>query len=292
MLENPNATSAPENTSLTHWLPDSLCAGPCAAGIHDPRGSRRLWNLWDMLDLHAADFMKLVINHRTLLMRFRGQTGELPDSFRRSTDKYATQMRAFCDGLCLTTTSDLTKWIEHAKTLRDLMSAMDSVERALHSELGQRKYFAPDPKYASYFDNPKLFGPVVFVAFSSANNDITEAGNCLALERSTACVMHLMRIVETGLAALAKSVGVPHQNDWGSYLREIDKALTAHVKAGRARSSQEQFYAEVALTIDHMRRAWRNPIFHVEKVYAPEQAREILESVKSFMIHLAKEVSE
>ena len=48
----------------------------------------------------------------------------------------------------------------------------------------------------------------VFNAFPSANNDILEASNCLALERGTATVMHLMRVAEVGLKALASALGV------------------------------------------------------------------------------------
>jgi hypothetical protein len=136
------------------------------------------------------------------------------------------------------------------------------------------------------------FGDVVEAVFRSANDDIYEAQKCLALGRATACVMHLMRVVEAGLAALAASVGVTKQNDWGAYLRKIDDELLGRAKSGRARSDDEQFYAEAAVTIDHMRRAWRNPTMHLDRSYSIERATEIRDSVRSFMIHLASKVSE
>jgi hypothetical protein len=137
-----------------------------------------------------------------------------------------------------------------------------------------------------------LLGDEVFKNLPSANEDIQEAGTCLALERATASVMHLMRVLEAGLAVLAKTLGVTKQNDWGRYLREIDDALAASIEASGARSADEQFYAEVATTIDHMRRAWRNPTMHPEKTYSPERAEEILQSVRSFMRHLATKLHE
>ncbi len=95
-----------------------------------------------------------------------------------------------------------------------------------------------------------------------------------------------------GLAVLASTVGVAKQNDWGEYLREIDKPLTARIKNAGARSPDEQFYAETATTIDNMRRSWRNPTMHPDKSYSPERAEEILQSVRSFMRHLATKLHE
>jgi hypothetical protein len=144
----------------------------------------------------------------------------------------------------------------------------------------------------NYYENAKLFGDDVFNNFPSANEDIAESGTCLALDRGTACVMHLMRVVEAGLAVLAKAVNVGRQNDWGGYLREIDKALAASLKSSGARTADEQFYAEAAASIDNMRRAFRNPTMHPDKSYSPSRAEEILQSVRSFMRHLATRLSE
>ena len=142
------------------------------------------------------------------------------------------------------------------------------------------------------YNQPYIFGGEVFQAFPSANEDISEAGTCLALDRGTACVMHLMRVIEVGLAALAKELGVKKQNDWGYYLREIDGELTKRTKASGARSADEQFYAEAATGIDSMRRAWRNPTMHPEKTYTPERAEEIIDSVRIFLRHLATKLHE
>jgi hypothetical protein len=104
--------------------------------------------------------------------------------------------------------------------------------------------------------------------------------------------MHLNRALECGLSALAKAVGVPKQNDWGSYIREIGKELDARVKTAGARSADEQFYAEAAANFDRLRRAYRNPTMHPEKTYSQERAEEILISTKVFMSHLASRISE
>src|SRR5882757_2451894 len=77
------------------------------------------------------------------------------------------------------------------------------------------------------------------------------------------------------------------QNDWGSYLREIDKALDARVKTTGKRTPEEQFYAEVRVALDGVRIAWRNATMHIENSYSAERAEEILVIVRSLMRHLA-----
>jgi hypothetical protein len=136
------------------------------------------------------------------------------------------------------------------------------------------------------------FGIDVEANLSSANEDIYEASKCLALERSTACVMHLMRVCEVGLKALANTINVPSQGDWGGYLRAIEDELSSRAKKAGARSSDEQFYSEAAIAFGHLKRAWRNPSMHVDKTYSPARAKEIFEAVKSFISFLATKISE
>lgn len=150
-----------------------------------------------------------------------------------------------------------------------------------------------ESKHSDYFNNPQFFDSQdvgsnkVSGQFPAAAEDIAEAGKCLACGRSTACVMHLSRIVEVGLRALANALGITPQNDWGRYLSEIDKELEKRFKGAGARTADEQFYSEAALTVDSVRRAWRNPTMHIEKTYTLERAEEILIAVRSFMRHLA-----
>lgn len=206
---------------------------------------------------------------------------------------FGETLAADCEKLRLQTPADAARTLSNAQTTRQIESNLEFIRNAILIGLNRRKFFEPEPIYLRYFENPKLFGDAVFAAFPSATDDITEAGTCLALERSTACVMHLMRVAETGLKALAKAVGVlTPQNDWGSYIREIYKELEKQVKAAGAQSADHQFYAEAAAQIDNVKRAWRNPSMHVDKSYSQPRAEEILLATKSLMSHLAVRISE
>ena len=125
----------------------------------------------------------------------------------------------------------------------------------------------------------------------SANEDIAEAGKCLALDRGTACVMHLNRVLESGLRSLASVLAIAEQNNWGIYLREIKSKLDILATAG-VKDPNEIFYREAQVLLDAVRIAWRNPTMHIEKSYTVEKAEDIFTSVRTFMKHLATKLAE
>lgn len=247
-----------------------------------------------MITLDARRFVNTILglfNLENDLVRYTStlENQEMQDTLRGIASSIGTD----CDQLHLKVAADGARGITNCKTTRELERSLEFVRQAMLIGLNGRKFFEPEPGYLKYFENPKLFGDQVFNAFPSATDDIAEAGTCLALERSTACVMHLMRVAETGLKALAKTVGVPNpQNDWGTYIREIYKELEKQVKAAGAQSADHQFYAEAAAQIDNVKRAWRNPSMHIDKSYPQPRAEEILLATKSLMTHLATRISE
>lgn len=241
-----------------------------------------------MLILNAADFMgllEILFKHEMEIARTRGP---LPASMEGGKQAAYETLRARCDTLSLPVTKGMTEYILKSSTREELAEAFRQIGRTMHQELRHRHFYEPEAKYYQYLFEPELFGRTIFRNFPSANEDIFEAGMCLALERATACVMHLMRVLEVGLTALAKKLGIAPQNDWGRYLGAIEKELKVRYETAGARTPDEQFYSATAFNFDQLRRAWRNPTMHVENSYSPERAKEILESVRSFMIHLAE----
>ena len=246
-----------------------------------------------MLILDARGFQRLIANIIDAEVRFRTVKEEFSDvqtaNMKSGLKAIAEQLKVLDMPISLNV---LNSVFEGCNTAEKFHRAVDHLNTTVTAELNGRKFYGPLRKYEPYYEQAKLFGDEVFTNFPTSNEDIAEAGTCLALERATASVMHLMRVVESGLTVLAQTVGVTKQNDWGAYLREIDKELTAKIKTSGARSADEQFYAEVASTIDNMRRAYRNPTMHPERTYTPDRAEEILQSVRSFMRHLATRLHE
>lgn len=92
------------------------------------------------------------------------------------------------------------------------------LKKRIDDELKNREFFAFDANHTDYFDRKNLFGEEVATAFPLAIVNVEEAGKCLALDRATACVFHLMRVMESGLRATAKPLHIPYAPSWESYL--------------------------------------------------------------------------
>jgi hypothetical protein len=245
--------------------------------------------------------LKLVRSLEGLSTSMRGDSPDpMPDDFKPSVIDRSKNMLKLCEECGLTSASDqLDRMISEVQnksqiTYREFRAFLPELLNRIEDESKRQLVMAIDTRLArDYFLNSQFFDAddpavnKVSVQFSTASEDIAEAGKCLACSRGTACVMHLNRVMEVGLQALASGMGIGKQNDWGKYLSAIDTELQKQLKASGARSADEQFYAEAHVIFDSVRRAWRNPTMHVDKTYTEERAEEILISVRSFMRHLA-----
>lgn len=138
-----------------------------------------------------------------------------------------------------------------------------------------------------------VFGTLMAEKFPSTILDIEEAGKCLAFGRSTACVFHLMRVVEVGLNRLAASLGVDFERNpnWDSILKKVNRVIEQKVAAD-PQWKEHHFFSEASAYLFNVKNAWRNPTMHVAAVYDPERAQDIFNAVKSLMRHLATKLSE
>jgi hypothetical protein len=246
-----------------------------------------------MLVLDAREFAEVMRALKSAEAREHGQSGPLTDAQKDYLDEGIEETIRRLEKLDLpVSVTTAREMCLRCGTHEQAKRGVEQLTSTVVYELDNRKFYGPLRRYEQYYEQSKLFGNDVFENLPSANNDILEAGTCLALERGSACVMHLMRVVEAGLKVLAAELGIGVQGDWGSYLREIDTVLKAREKAAGKRTPDEQFYAEAALTIDGVRRAWRNPTMHIENNYSPERAEEILLAVRSLMRHLATKLIE
>lgn len=127
------------------------------------------------------------------------------------------------------------------------------------------------------------FGEEVSKAFPKATEDISEAGMCLGLGRSTGAVFHLMRAMEVMVQRLAKKlkIGSP-ERVWGQLLSDIGKAVEAMPKGAKRNS-----WSEVHTHLYHVKQAWRNDTMHPKQTYTEEEARAIYAAVDTFSRRLA-----
>lgn len=259
--------------------------------------SYQLTSWWDMKPFPVADFLQLVRTLAEPLGDPEAAKTPLSEEARKATVGGINTIIKQCEECDLPLSADqlrrTRKRVEEGCTNADMEPLIQELMNRIEDESKRLVVMAIEPEHVKYIVAGEFFDPTepsaakVSVQFSSAAEDISEAGKCLACGRGTACVMHLNRVMEVGLGALAGAVGVGPQNDWGKYLDKIDKELQHRLTTSGARTTDEQFYSEVHITFDGVRRAWRNPTMHVDKTYTVEHAEEIMIATRSFMRHLA-----
>jgi hypothetical protein len=99
--------------------------------------------------------------------------------------------------------------------------------------------------------------------------------------------MHLMRVMEAGLKALAKELGVPYAPSWEAYLTQIQTKIGLPRKRKSAIwKRNEPFFRDLSGDLMTVKQAWRNPTMHIVRRYPVEEAEEIFRAVRRFMQHL------
>jgi hypothetical protein len=165
---------------------------------------------------------------------------------------------------------------------------MDIVSR-IRDECNSRLYFQIAPENAELLrPDVQHFGADVEEAFSAATEDIAEAASCLGLERTTACVFHLMRAMEAAVRRLGEKLNVTiidRDNvdlEWGKILANMKAPIEA-----MPRGETKNKWSECLSFLYHVKQAWRNDTMHPKKTYTAVEARRAYQATQSFMQHLA-----
>lgn len=178
-----------------------------------------------------------------------------------------------------------------AGDLRTMFGYIDRLLFTFAAEMRGTKMFVVQAAEAKYYGNEHLFGNDVATAFPTAAQDIADAGKCRALGQWTACVMHLMRALETPLTTLAAYCDVPSGNNWNKELNEIEQKLRS-VQRSTDGAHAEQWASEAAAHLRNIKNAWRNHAQHGRARYNNEEAGAIWGNVRSFMQSAARQLRE
>jgi hypothetical protein len=178
--------------------------------------------------------------------------------------------------------------------LSELADSVEDIHQRIADELEDLELWQVTSEHLKYLatDPLKLEGK-----FPPVYRDAEEAGKCLAYDRGTACVFHLMRIMECGLRALGASLGDPRLDpkrnpSWDSILKKCDEELVRPLQNRCDEGRQDDaFYSTATANLRAVKDAWRNPTLHIERDYMPEDAQDVWNAVGGFMRHLSKRLS-
>lgn len=136
----------------------------------------------------------------------------------------------------------------------------------------------------------------VIKKFPSVIQDVLACIDCYALGYGTAAVFHAMRILEYGLAALAKDLGIePGIDNWQVIINKIESEIESQCKKlprGTQKTERLLFLSQAAKEFIYFKDGWRNHVSHNRATYYENQALLVIEHVHSFMKVISSHLSE
>lgn len=262
-----------------------------------------------MLKLNAAAFHRAA----TCLTEFMGHTrgaGTVPtnvplgttsrDTFKALAKELLVELEILQTRSAHTRTSRFLETLDNPKfTYDDFAEAVEDITSRVQDDLLYACVYVLDESKIKFFECPEgQFGADVSTKFSTAAFEIDEAGKCLALHRGTACVFHLMRVLEVGIQSARKCLGIPDpikdaERNWGAILRKFKAELERrNAVPSNWNGEDRRFFEEVYASLDAVRNVWRNPTMHVENKYTVEEADHIFSAVRGFMKKLSGRMDE
>ena len=182
-----------------------------------------------------------------------------------------------------------------------LVNHVKNIQSLIRKEMSGKLFVYLSPERAKFWPSKRvthLFGEQVYKAFPSTFYDIGQAGVCLAITTTTACVFHLMRVLEITLGVLGQKFGVSltHTN-WAPAIEQIESRIREMHKDPAWKAlpdckEQQEFYAQAASHFGVLKDAWRNYTMHSRGKYTEQEAEQIFNSVKAFTQKLAERISE
>jgi hypothetical protein len=175
---------------------------------------------------------------------------------------------------------------------------LDFFTKVLVHELGEVKILIIETDKQRYFESrTPLFGKRFQESFISGAFELDEAAKCLALGRPTASVFHLMRMMEIGVRAVARCLGIPDplpaDRSWGPVLKKVREGIDAKWPTVAARSSGDgELFDALYASLDAVKNPWRNPTMHPANKYTDDEAEHIFVAVRGFMMKLASRCDE
>jgi hypothetical protein len=265
------------------------------------RAPYKLVNWWDMEKFSAEKFVHIASNLTGKSAQFCTEDGQrvVNDFERRKLASLLDGLANECEqvGLkvsCLQIRASSAALGATALIGIQVSQLLVDLGRAISSEMSAHLFMRIFPERVDFYEQEEMFGVAVNDGFPSAVRDVRESGSCYAADRNTACVMHLMRVLELGLNALAHEFGVPFdRRNWENIINDIEAKIAERYEKGKPGADKESwdkqraFYSEAAKDFRYFKNAWRNHAQHAHEHYEASEARTILDHVKTFMAHLA-----
>ena len=260
-----------------------------------------IWSLWDMLERHSTMFAEgfaglTEVKHLATLYGVRGNQPPEPNirALAKGANHRLRQALIYADmqeHIPSLDRLDIAIDGPGAMPLMNLSQMITHTLSGIKDSLSQKYFFHPDQRDVLFYINAEPFGDRVSRKFPKAIEDVAEAGKCLALQRPTAAVFHLMRVMELALRALAKKLKIttidPNAESWNKITDHVNKAINTLPAKTAAEQKRKAKFGAASAHLNTVRIAWRNEVMHPKQSYSRDEALSIFNSVRAFMVDLA-----
>lgn len=271
-----------------------------------------LVSLEDMLKVYAGFYIK--IGESLLSNELNVTEGQIPEAAAQPEELQAISeslngIKEHCVRINLMVSSDVISqyqkcFSQSITTWAQVSACFKHIRMTIVSELRSRLFLQVLPQRRRFYNSNQEPGAEtgseirkfqgIFENFSSIRYDISEAGNCFAFERFTACVYHLMRAAEYGLVSVARSIGVPSERltSWDNIIRGIQERIKTEESSNpKTPNWQERrkLYSELCSWFTDIKNGWRNPVSHVPRVYSEDDASGMFAATRNLFLSLIRQ---
>jgi hypothetical protein len=278
---------------------------------HRPKGvdfpEKRLWSLWDMLTFYAEHFVSISRALSGVRSAFKFPIAKsrmvkraaMPviDSHRKKFSETLQLLKNSYESINLEITIDqldriIRRLSDANYTYGQAERDIENLESRMADELKRKHFLSLSSHEAEIFKNPRDGWDEVINKYPNLTTDLEEASKCLAIGIDTACVFHLMRVMEAGLQLFGGKIGVtfPEDKVWQVILDQANKAIKAMPEKTGDEKRFKSTYAELSAHLYNVKLAWRNNVMHPKESYKHEEAEEITRDIKKFMRYLVVEI--
>ena len=163
------------------------------------------------------------------------------------------------------------------ETFSQLASRVYHLRERILDELAERAYFYVPQGDSHFYGQLEPFGNEVATRFAHSSDEFQQAAKCLALQRSTACVFHLMRGMETAVKQLAGVLGVTiiPATTWRQLTNNMDVKIQAMPNTTDAERERKRGWEDARVNLHHLGSVLRNNTMHPNVSHNQGEARHI-----------------
>jgi len=243
-----------------------------------------------MLKVYAHTFIKLFS-----FMQFRGtfSVESLDESFNDLEGEALVFYNLLVQTDLITSIAISGDLIDHIRKINQaddhLVFLYNELTRSIMRELGSRNVFLVPSQRDKYYDRYLIDKKQeISDKCSDIIEDIAESGNCFAVGRYTACVFHLMRVMEKSVQYFGKKIKVnlnkPIQDEtWYKILKALKIKIDAMDESTQRKRDKKDRYQATYAHLDSVRIAWRNRTMHPKNTYTEDEAKTLLSAVEIFI---------